>query len=274
MKRIMFFNSAVLLAFVFAQDTTSAVADTTELIRVPVQIIAEKDTIADSTQAPLPEFLQDYPPPSTLLTDETFYDYIDDIEFLKSQIDSLKKLIRVYSKKDTMPAVDKSLLDLIKKSKYSHRIMLENGTVVRGDILEKTNEMIVLNTDIGKLVLDRKFIVNIEKELPKTVRIKLTTDPIIKQFADKEIISGMVINTGEKRGDFVRVVANLWGDDTELIAKDSIFVNGSERTYSSGVITDTSVGSGDSASFKIIVTFPADQNVSYRTFDAHWDELE
>ncbi len=268
------FILSLAFAVAFGQDTTSVSADSVAMISIPLTAVIESDSTLDSTQAPLPEFLPDYPPPSRLQTGEQFYDYQDDIEFLQTQIDSLKKLIRVYSKKDTMPTVDKSLLKLIGKASYSHRIMLENGTMVRGNILDKTEETIVLDTDIGKLVLDRKYIINIEQELPKAARIKLVSDPTIKLLPGSEMISGTAKNTGDKRGDFVRVVANLWGKDTELIARDSIFVNGSEIEYNSGVITDTAIEPGDSASFEIWVTYPANPDISYRTFDAHWVEIE
>ena len=272
----------ILFGFVFSQDTSSIVedslsvsvdSDTTELMHIPISVIAKDDTVADSTLTPLPELLPDHAP-STLQTGEQFFDYQDDILFLQTQIDSLKKLIRVYSKKDTMPIVQKSLLDLIKKKHYSHKIMLENGTMVRGNILEKTSEIIVLDTDIGKLVLDKKYITKIEKELPKTAKINLINDPVIKLSAGKEEITGTVKNIGEKRGDFVRVIANMWGKDTELIAQDSIFVNGAEIEYNNGVISDTAIEPDDSASFLILITYPVESEVSYRTYDVLWTEVE
>ena len=245
-----------------------SVSDTNQIVA------AQVDSSYDSTQIPLPEFIPDYPPPSQLQTGEHFFEYQNDIEFLQAQIDSLKKLVRVYSKKDTMPEVQKALIDLLNKIKYSHRITLENGTVVRGQILNKTEDKIILDTDIGRLVLDKDFVTKIEKELPKTAKIELEGEPSIDLFPDRDVMTGRVKNIGEKRGDFVRVIANLWGKDTALISRDSSFVNGTVIQYNSGVITDTSIEPGESALFKVTIRFPAGSEVSYRTFDIRWEDVE
>ena len=53
-------------------------------------------------------------------------------------MDSLKKIISVYEEgKGSMPNIDEDLLNLIKIPQLRHRIELQNGTVVNGEIVEE-----------------------------------------------------------------------------------------------------------------------------------------
>ena len=88
------------------------------------------------------------------------------------------------------------------------------------------------------------------------------------------VYSGLVKNEGLDRANFVRVVFNLWGSETDLIATDSSFVDGSKIIYQSGIISDTSINPGESADYEVRVFVPRDERVQYITRDVHWEIYE
>jgi len=92
----------------------------------------------------------------------------------------------------------------------------------------------------------------------------------VNAYPDREEIVGTVINTGEIRADFVRTEAKLWSPTTQLVAKDSAFVNGAMITYKSGVISDTSIDPGQTANFKIVIQKSPTAEVEYRTYAIRW----
>ena len=64
---------------------------------------------------------------------ESFFEIRSSIDFLKLQIDDLKKIISVNEEgKGAMPNIDEELLNLIKIPQLKHRIELQNGTFVNG----------------------------------------------------------------------------------------------------------------------------------------------
>lgn len=229
---------------------------------------SQAQTIPADTTA-LPE----QQPPDTLSTlppGTPFFPTDDKFDRLQNQIDSLKKVIRAFQRQEPMPEIDQSLLKLIPAVDMKQRITLQNGTVVSGTILQETDDQITLATQIGRLVLNREFVVKIDENEPLAPRLELTGDPRIDRYPDREIISGTVKNTGEQTAGFVRVVANLWTETTDLLARDSSFVEGREVTFPSGVITDTAIEPGATADFTVTVPVSAPDKVQYRTFDIHW----
>ena len=81
-------------------------------------------------------------------------------------------------------------------------------------------------------------------------------------------------NEGLNRANFVRVIFKLWGSETDLIASDSAFVDGSETIYQSGIISDTAIMPGESAEYEVRVFVPRDDRIQYITRDAHWEIYE
>jgi len=230
-------------------------------------LIHAQSTPTDTTQLP------EQQPPDTLTTlpaGQPFFPTEDKFDQLQVQIDSLKKLIRAYQQQEPMPAIDESLLNLIPAVEMKQRITLQNGTVVSGTILQETDDQITLATQIGRLVLNRKFVVKIDENEPLAARLELTGDPQLNLYPDREVISGSVKNTGERTASFVRVVANLWTETTDLLARDSSFVDGKEVTFSSGIITDTAIEPGATARFQVTVPISTPDRVQYRTYDIHW----
>ena len=68
-------------------------------------------------------------------------------------------------------------------------------------------------------------------------------------MSESRIYNGVVVNNGLNRADFVRVIYQLWGSETDLISTDSTFIEGSQIVYQSGVITDTALRPGEEAEF-------------------------
>ena len=226
--------------------------------------------ITPSKKIPLPP-LRDGDTTSKV-EEEPFFDYKSKIPDIQSQIDSLKIIMKLYEKTREMPTIKEELLDLIKVPNRLHRITLHNGTIILGEIIEERIDKIVLKTNIGLLVLDQETIMMIEEELPPVAVVEFIEEPQVEIFSGKEVITGSVINTGKKRGDFIRVIANLWTKTTELAAKDSAFINGIKMTYNTGVRTDTALEPDQTASFRVEVPLSDSLKVQYRTFDIRWEE--
>lgn len=281
MKQILFLMSFGLVIAQTESDTLSQAEiidpDTTivdaALDTVPV---AEPEEILDEEDGlvPLPPLRLEEEKMPSLEMGDTFFEYEPRIEALEVQIDSLKKMIKFYEKAQEMPTIDKDLLNLIKIPQLQHRIELTNGTVIIGELVEENEVFIILQTSIGRLKIDREKVERIIEEEPVAPNVELMGDPFINVFPDREEISGMVKNTGQIRADFVRVVANLWMNTTDLAGKDSSFVSGSEVTYSTGVITDSALEPGAASQFKVIVPLNEKKSVEYRTYEIHWDRAE
>ena len=89
-------------------------------------------------------------------------------------------------------------------------------------------------------------------------------------FEKYRLYTGKVINQGIRRGDFVRVIYNLWGGNTQLLHSDSSFVEGTQVIYRSGIVTDTVLEPNQSAQFKVLISIPDSITVTYITRDVHW----
>jgi hypothetical protein len=227
----------------------------------------------DSTQ--FPEVTIDNKKAEKLEEENLFFDYKDDLLGLQTQIDSLKRVMRVMERKRAIPGINEELLNLIKIPELQHRIELTNGTVVIGEILEESAEQVIIQTTLGQLAIDKDRVVNIENESPPSPKIELMSEPFVSVYPDHEDIKGMVKNSGKVRADFVRIIAKLWTPETELAATDSAFVSGSIQEYSSGVITDSAINPGATASFTITIPLKEGAStVEYRTYDIRWIKAE
>ena len=117
--------------------------------------------------------------------------------------------------------------------------------------------------------------VNIEEEKPPAPKVELMSEPFVSVYPDHEEITGIVKNSGKTRADFVRIIASLWTAETELTGRDSAFAQGSVQEYATGVITDTAIEPGATASFTI--TVPLSEGslaVEYRTYDIYWSLMD
>jgi len=271
----------VLILFFSALFSQDAV-DTT-VIAAPLDIttatdsnsVQIPDTTVDESLVPLPEVREMRDKTDKLPLDEPFFELKSSIDILQQQIDSLKRVISVYEKgRGPIPTIDEELLNLIKIPQLRHRIELQNGTIVNGEIIEEDDLGIIVQTSIGQLAIERDRIVNITDDLPPNAKVELTGEPFINAFPDREEITGKIKNIGAKRADFVRVIANLWSSTTMLIQKDSVFVTGKKQKYFSGIRANTALEPGSVSEFKLVIPLSEGDKVSYRTYEVRWESYK
>ena len=271
----------VLILFFSALFSQDAV-DTT-VIAAPLDIttatdsnsVQIPDTTVDESLVPLPEVREIGDKADKLPLDEPFFELKSSIDILHQQIDSLKRVISVYEKgRGPIPTIDEELLNLIKIPQLRHRIELQNGTIVNGEIIKEDDLGIIVQTSIGQLAIERDRIVNITDDLPPNAKVELTGEPFINAFPDREEITGKIKNIGAKRADFVRVIANLWSSTTMLIQKDSVFVTGKKQKYFSGIRANTALEPGSVSEFKLVIPLSEGTKVSYRTYEVRWESYK
>ena len=209
-------------------------------------------------------------------TGESFFEIKSSIDVLREQVDSLKKIISVYEEgRGAIPNIDEDLLNLIKIPQLRHRIELQNGTVVNGEIIEEDDLGIVVQTSIGQLAIEKDRIIDINEDLPPLAKVELLSEPLVDVYIDREEIRGTVKNIGSKRADFVRVIANLWSPTTQLIYQDSVFISAQSAKFFTGIKSGTSLEPGSTSEFKIVIsTSETIDEVSYRTFEVRWESFK
>jgi hypothetical protein len=276
----------LLISFCYGQDK----ADTALVVPMDTTIIAEPDTIQEisteeileateatkkDTLIPLPEVREMGEKANKLAPGEPFFELKSSINLLHQQMDSLKRVISVYEEgKGAIPTIDEELLNLIKIPQLRHRIELQNGTIVNGEIIQEDDLGIIIQTSIGQLAIERDRVVNITEDLPPNAKVELMGEPFVNAFPDREEITGTIKNIGSKRADFVRVIAHLWSATTELVHQDSVFVSGHNQKYLTGIKSDTALEPGSSSEFKLVISLAEGDNVSYRTYDVRWETFK
>ncbi len=256
-------------------DSTTAIDSNSVQTIKPNEIVETPDTTVDDTLIPLPEVREMDEKGDKLPLGEPFFELKSSIDILHQQMDSLKRVISVYEKgRGPIPTIDEELLNLIKIPQLRHRIELQNGTIVNGEIIQEDDLGIILQTSIGQLAIERDRIVNITDDLPPNAKVELTGEPFVNAFPDREEITGKIKNIGTKRADFVRVIANLWSPTTMLIQKDSVFVTGKKQKYFSGIRADTALEPGSVSEFKLVIPLSEGDKVSYRTYEVRWESYK
>ena len=252
---------------VIKPDTTQPVPS----IEMPETI----DTTAQDTLVPLPDIRELGDKADKLPLGEPFFELKSSIDLLHQQMDSLKRVISVYEKgKGAMPTIDEELLNLIKVPQLRHRIELQNGTIVNGEIIQEDDLGIIVQTSIGQLAIEMDRVVNITEDLPPNAKVEIMGEPYVNAFPDREEIAGTIKNVGLKRADFVRVIAHLWSATTELIQTDSVFVTGQKQKYLTGIRADTSLEPGSISEFKFTIPLSKEDKVSYRTYEVRWESYK
>ena len=278
-----FILSIIVVGICFGQDeadtTVTAPVDTTDLVEPDtVQAIIQEEIpkttepTANDTLVPLPDVRELGDKTNKLPLGEPFFELKSSIDLLHQQMDSLKRVISVYEKgKGAIPTIDEELLNLIKIPQLRHRIELQNGTIVNGEIIQEDDLGIIVQTSIGQLSIEMDRVVNIVEDLPPNAKVEIMGEPFVNAFPDREEISGVVKNVGLKRADFVRVIAHLWTATTELVQTDSIFVTGKQQKYLTGIRTDTALEPGSTSEFKLTIPLSDEDKVSYRTYEVRWE---
>ncbi|MAV65278.1 MAG: hypothetical protein CMG00_08825 [Candidatus Marinimicrobia bacterium] len=202
---------------------------------------------------------------------EPFYPIDETVEDIQEQINNLKSRVIEYESKINRVALDPDLLKMIKTPLINHEIELSNGTLVQGSILQEDIDRVILKTQIGQIRIEKSDIISIKEIAPNSPNLVFESEPEQKIYDGKRVFEGTVLNDGMRRSDFTRVVFYLWDEDTNLIASDSAFVNGSVNQYSSGIITDSAVESGNYASYKVSVSIQDTADIRYITKEIHFN---
>ena len=231
------------------------------------------DSIEESI--PLPDVRKLTKETDKLDFDKPFFELKSSIDLLHQQVDSLKKVISTYEKgKGAMPTIDEDLLNLIKVPQLRHRVELQNGTIVNGEIIEEDELGIIIQTSIGQLAIEKDRIIDIMEDLPPIAKVELISEPFVDAFPDREEITGSIKNIGTKRADFVRVIAHLWSPTTSLLQQDSVFISGKNQKYYTGIKSDSALEPGAIVDFKITIPITEADEVSYRTYEVRWESYK
>ena len=231
------------------------------------------DSIEESI--PLPDVRRLTKETDQLDSDKPFFELKSSIDLLHQQVDSLKKVISTYEKgKGAMPTIDEDLLNLIKVPQLRHRVELQNGTIVNGEIIEEDELGIIIQTSIGQLAIEKDRIIDIMEDLPPIAKVELISEPFVDAFPDREEITGSIKNIGTKRADFVRVIAHLWSPTTSLLQQDSVFISGKNQKYYTGIKSDSALEPGAIVDFKITIPITEADEVSYRTYQVRWESYK
>jgi hypothetical protein len=264
-----YYLTIVLTCQIISQENDSQVSDS--LLSEPNKQI---QSLADSSkdQRPLPDIRNINKKADKLELGDPFFELKTSINTLTKQMDSLKQVISVYEKgKGAMPTIDEELLNLIKIPQLRHRIELQNGTIVNGEIINEDGLGIIIQTSIGQLSIERDRIVEIIEDISPTAKVELVNEPFINAYPDKEEITGSIKNIGSKRADFVRVIVNLWSPTTELIHQDSVFISGENQKYYTGIQSDTALEPGATSKFRLVIPLSEEDDISYRTYQIRWE---
>jgi len=207
---------------------------------------------------------------------DPFYPMKDKIENLEFKIDQLRAQVLEYESSLHAPSLNADLLKLIKAPQIEHEILIENGTLIQGKIIQENSDNLIVQTRIGQLKLDKTYIKSINKVDPLIPHIVFNESSIEEKLSkENKSFSGTIINDGNKRGDFVRVIYKLW-ESTDTIPSiiDSVFIAGSKIIYNNGVISDACLNPGDVGAYNISINIPETINISHWTKEIKSDILE
>ena len=208
------------------------------------------------------------------ITYKDFYDLQMNMEALKRQMDQLRLDVEAYKSREMTPDVYRNILKRLTPPKLTHELILTNGTIVRGNIIEENIDELTIETTLGNLTLDKSTIRSIQDIADIRPKIEFLGDAKEEIYDDHRIYTGNVKNLGISRGDYVRVIFRLWDAKTELVAEDSAFVDGTTMAYLAGVVTDTAVEPDQIVSYRVRVNVPKDNPVSYITREIHWERID
>ena len=201
---------------------------------------------------------------------EHFYNLEKSLEDIQKEIELLRTRVMKYEYKSPEMNYTKQLKELIDKPPPAHKISLMNGSIIEGTIKKDKLDYLLVDTNVGKLSINKSEIESIDDLILPTPDVVFIGHGQEEVFETFRLYTGKVINHGSRRGDFVRVIYNLWGENTQLIRSDSSFVEGTQVIYRSGIVTDTVLEPNQSGQFKVQISIPDSIIVTYITRDVHW----
>ena len=200
-----------------------------------------------------------------------FFELEQSMEDIQKEVEMLRNKVMDYEYKPPDSDYTKQLKALIDNPPPAHKISLKNGSIIEGTIEKDKVEYLLVNTEVGLLTLNKSEILGIEDLILPTPELVFIGHGQEEAFESFRLFSGKVMNQGNRRGDFVRVIYSLWGENTQLLGSDSTFIEGSQIIYRSGIVTDSVLEPNQSAQFSLKVAVPDSISVSYVTRDIRWE---
>ena len=203
-----------------------------------------------------------------------FFELEQSMEDIQKEVEMLRNKVMDYEYKPPDSDYTKQLKALIDNPPPAHKISLKNGSIIEGTIEKDKVEYLLVNTEVGLLTLNKSEILGIEDLILPTPELVFIGHGQEEAFESFRLFRGKVMNQGNRRGDFVRVIYSLWGENTQFLGSDSIFIEGSQIIYRSGIVTDSVLEPNQSAQFSLKVTVPDSISVSYVTRDVRWEMFD
>ena len=207
---------------------------------------------------------------------DPFYPMKDKIEDLEFKLDQLRAQVLEYESKLHAPTLNLELLKLIKAPNIQHEVIMDNGTIIQGKIIQENSEKLIIETRIGQLPIDKTKVYSINEVKPLSPNIIFDEQSIEERLSENnKSFSGSIVNTGGRRADFVRVIYKLWGPTNDFPSLiDSIFISGNTIVYNNGVISDACLNPGESATFSLSIDIPDTLDISHWTKEVGFDVFD
>ena len=210
----------------------------------------------------------------TVVQSNKFFKLEQSMADIQKEVEMLRNKVMDYEYKPPDSDYTKQLKALIDNPPPAHKISLENGSIIEGTIEKDNVEYLLVNTEVGLLTLNKSEILGIEDLILPTPELVFIGHGQEETFESFRLFSGKVMNQGNRRGDFVRVIYSLWGENTQLLGSDSTFIDGTQIIYRSGIVTDSVLEPNQSAQFSLKVAVPDSISVTYVTRDVRWDMFD
>jgi len=208
---------------------------------------------------------------------EAYYDELKRrVDSLQDALDVIRVRLSEYDRL-SLPQIRKEIKHMLNLPEKVSRIILKNGTIVEGKIRNETLDVLTVQTPIGILRIEKQ---NVKRVIPYEnlhAKVVLKGDFEDQYYLTKRVFRGRLKNTGQRRADFVRIIFKLHDKSTQVVAKDSAFVNGKEVTFFSGVVSTSSLDPGAEGEFEVTVHLPPGvkmNTISYVTYKVHYEEFE
>ena len=191
-------------------------------------------------------------------------------------------------------------------SLYEKKILLNNGSVIFGNIIFQDDYIVQAETLIGTLSLDKESIIRvidrsitqIEQSDDNMIELNLTSDSnstiddnksysqsakviLLGDFIETKdnnnntILSGQVQNIGTKRADFAKITFTIYKDQSKDSSKKeyTTFVAGSMVDFTQGTTSYSSLFSSEIGSFSLVIPSDFGPFMSY-SYYIDWEEYE
>ena len=200
---------------------------------------------------------------------DPFYELEQEIEKILLKISYLEAHILIDESTIPTTSYAEKLKKIIDGPRTKHQISLKNESIIEGFIEKNTTTNVMIMTSVGRLTIKKDEIASIKEITALEPNIVFIGHGLEQKFDTHYLFTGKVLNQGNLRGDFVRVIFKLWANNTNILYSDSAFVEGNKIKYESGIVTDTALKSNKSARYSVKVPIDYNAPVSYITREIH-----